>query len=41
MDQNLESRSEERETQEWANEKPKLDHARRARSIYLIDPDDE
>ena len=35
----LESRS-EREKQEWENEKPKLDNARRLRGIYFIDPDD-
>ena len=30
-----------REKQEWAKEKPKLDNARRLRGIYFIDPDDE
>ena len=40
MDQDWKSRSEEREKQEWAIEKPKLDNARRLRGIYLIDPDD-
>ena len=42
MDQDWKSRSEERERekQEWAIEKPKLDNARRLRGIYLIDPDD-
>ena len=30
-----------REKQEWKNEKPKLDNARRLRGIYFIDPDDE
>ena len=29
-----------REKQEWASEKPKLDNARRFRSIYIIDPED-
>ena len=28
-----------REQQEWAKEKPKLDNARRLRGIYSIDPD--
>ena len=27
--------------QEWKNEKPKLDNARRLRGIYFIDPDDQ
>ena len=30
-----------REKQEWAQEKPKLDNARRLRRIYFIGPDDE
>ena len=30
-----------REKQEWKNEKPKLDNARRRRGIYFIDPDDQ
>ena len=30
-----------REKQEWKNEKPKLDDARRLRGFYSIDPDDE
>ena len=30
-----------REKQEWKNEKPKLDHARRLKGIYLIGPDDQ
>ena len=30
-----------REKQEWAKEKPKLDTARRLRGIYFRDPDDE
>ena len=30
-----------REKQEWATEKPKLDNARRLRGIYFIGPDDE
>ena len=30
-----------REEQEWKNEKPKLDNARRLRGIYFIDPDDQ
>ena len=29
-----------REKQEWAKEKPKLDNARRVRGIYFLDPDD-
>ena len=29
-----------KEKQEWANEKPKLDNARRLRGIYFIDPED-
>ena len=29
-----------REKQEWAKEKPKLDNARKLRGIYFIDPDD-
>ena len=29
-----------REKQEWAKEKPKLDDAIKLRGIYLIDPDD-
>ena len=29
-----------REKQEWTNEKPKLDNARRLRGIHFIDPDD-
>ena len=29
-----------REKQEWTIEKPKLDNARRLRSIYFIDPED-
>ena len=30
-----------REKQEWKNEKPKLGNARRLRGIYFIDPDDQ
>ena len=30
-----------REKQEWAKEKPKLDNARKLRRMYLIDPDDK
>ena len=30
-----------REKQEWQNEKPKLDNARRLRGIYFINPDDQ
>ena len=30
-----------REIQEWKNEKQKLDNARRLRGIYFIDPNDE
>ena len=30
-----------REKQEWKNEKPKLDNARRLEGIYCIDPDDQ
>ena len=30
-----------REKQEWAKEKPKLDNARRLNGIYFIDPDDQ
>ena len=30
-----------REKQEWAKEKPKLNNARRLRGTYFIDPDDE
>ena len=37
MDPNWESRSEEKE---WANEKQKLDNARKLRGIYFIDPED-
>ena len=29
-----------REKQEWANEKPKLDHARRLRGVYSVDPEE-
>ena len=32
--------AQKREKYEWANEKPKLDHARNLRGIYLIDPED-
>ena len=30
-----------KEKQEWSNEKPKLDNARRLRGIYFIDPEDK
>ena len=30
-----------REKQEWAKEKPKLDSARKLRGIHFIDPDDK
>ena len=30
-----------REKQEWAIENPKLEHARKLRGIYSIDPSDE
>ena len=30
-----------RKKQEWKNEKPKLDNARRLKRIYFIDPDDQ
>ena len=30
-----------REKQEWKNEKPKLDNVRQMKVIYFIDPDDE
>ena len=33
--------TQKREQQEWANDKPKLDNARRLRGIYFIDPGDE
>ena len=33
--------AQKREKQEWKNEKPKLDNARRLRGIYFIDPDEE
>ena len=33
--------TQKREQQEWANEKPKLDNARRLRGIYFIDLGDE
>ena len=29
-----------KEKQKWANEKPKLDNARKLRGIHFIDPDD-
>ena len=31
----------QKEKQEWKNEKPKLDNARRLRGRYFVDPDDE
>ena len=31
----------ERNKQQWAVEKPKLDNARKLRGIYFIDPDDK
>ena len=33
--------AQKREKQEWANEEPNLDNARRLRGIYFIDLDDE
>ena len=30
-----------RENQEWAKEKPKLDNDRKMRGLYFVDPDDE
>ena len=30
-----------KERQKWANEKPKLDNARKLRGIYFIDPEDK
>ena len=33
--------AQKKEKQEWANEKPKLDNARRMRGIYFIDREDE
>ena len=33
--------AQKREKQEWANEKPKIDNARRMRGIYFNDPEDE
>ena len=32
--------AQKKDKQEWANEKPKLDNARRLRGIYLIPPED-
>ena len=40
MDQNGKA-AQNREKQEWANEKPKLDKARRLRGIYSLDLDDQ
>ena len=37
---NIGKAAQKREQQEWANEKPKLDHAQRLRGIYFIDPED-
>ena len=37
----MEKAAENREKEEWANEKPKLDNARKLRGIYFIDPDDK
>ena len=37
----LRKKLKKREEQEWANEKPKLDSARRIRGMYFIDPEDE
>ena len=36
----IQKAAQKREKQEWANEKPTLDNARRLRGIYFIDPDD-
>ena len=33
--------AQKREKQEWANEKPKLDSARKMRGVYFNDPEDE
>ena len=33
--------AQKRERPEWANEKPKLDSARKLRGIYFIDPENE
>ena len=33
--------SQNRERQEWAKEKPKLDNARKLRGIYFVGPDDK
>ena len=38
---NLSKVAQRRETQEWANEEPKLENARKLRGIYLIDPEDK
>ena len=40
LDKNWESRSKRRK-QEWAIEKPEIEHARDLRGIYSIDPSDE
>ena len=37
---NIRKAAQNREKQEWAEEKPKLDNARKLRGIYFIDPDD-
>ena len=41
MWKHMSNASKRKEKQKWAIEKPKLDHARRLRGIYFIDPDDE
>ena len=37
--ENVKSSSTKRKEQEWTIEKPKLDHARKLRCIYFIDPE--
>ena len=37
----LERHAKLKEKQKWANEKSKLDNARRLRGIYFIDPEDK
>ena len=41
LDKKWKSRSKEREKQEWAIEKPKLEYARNLRGIYSIDASEE
>ena len=40
MEQNWDSRSETEKKEEWYNEKPKFDNARKLKNIYFIDPED-